>query len=484
MSQFQCANYSKCMCELKNCQKCANQPKLSKTLNRFDVTTIVRQMRDTEIVKILNRPTRVVHIRLAYGTSDEHEQLMLKINNAIQNRNIINKKNRFKTPIALAIEIRGDVRIGRFRNNEKYIKLERNEEIVLTSNENYRNFSVKEIVYLSTFGDYVDALKVGDYIFVNRSRVQLTIVKIVKTFKTVYCQILNGGYIKPYARVTLPYFITNNTSYTDDELNDCKFAMRHNADFIVIPSVRTAAYVRKIKAIFRTYRSITPEIYSTVDKYTLLGDDEKNLNEIVEISDGIWFEKYSKSTHDSMAYVISIAAASLKPIVCVTHQSVCTKCGGKNRAIRYQQVQIYPNDVTKCIERLIQSVTSACMPCGTNSVALASFLLNTKVLIAITKTGRIPIFLTNVVSSCQIIAVTEFDEIARKLTIWKNMLPIVYPMLKPMSVNDYDVYAQFGLKYAKVLGLVGVGDAVGYCYDGVEERIDEVPSVFRVVYVN
>lgn len=486
MPHSQPTNYSACLCELKNCHKCTNNvPKLPKSSKRFEITTIVRQTRDTEIEKILSRPTRVIHIRLAYGTADEHEQLMLKINNAIQNRSIIEKHNRFKTPIALAIEIRGHVRIGRFRNNEKYIKLKQNQEIALTSNENYRNYSVKEIVYLSMFDDYIDALKIDDYIFVNRSRVQLKIIKIVKTFKIVYCQILTGGTIKPYARVTLPYFISNTTSYSVDELHDCKFAMKHNADFVVIPSVQTAEYVMKIKSIFHTHKLLMPQIFATIDKYTLLGADKTNLKDIVEASDGLWFENYSKSAHNSMAYVVSMAADTLKPILCVTHQSVCPKCRWKNRFIHYQQITISRNDGTQDIEKRINSVANVCTPCGTNSVALASFLLKTKVVIAITKTGRIPIYMCNAVNAaCQVIAITDCDETARKLSIWKNVLPIVYPMRNVTSVNDYEVYIQFGLEYAKMVGLADVGDVVGYCFDGNEDRIDEKPSVFRVVYVN
>lgn len=485
-----------CPCEFENCQCIPDLPpeipeKISRlsikymknTLNRNKVTTIGRQTTDQHIQKLLNKHTRVLHIRLAYGTPDEHEQLMLKINNAIENFDLMQKTNYLPTPIGVAIEIRGHVRIGRLRNNVKSIRLEKNKEIALTANEAYRHSSVKEIIYLSKFDDYFDALQCGDYIFVNQSTVQLVIVKIVKTFQMVYCKIINGGHIQPYARITLPYHITNDTTCTTDELEDCSFALRHNADFIIIPSVTNGKYFQKIKLILENikhYSKGESKVLANIDKYTLLNYNELHLNEIITVADGIWFDKCSKSMHDNMTSIVSMAVEQIKPVVCVTHKSICSICGGQNRRMHYEQITVHSMEPNERFMKLCKSMVTIHTPSGTNFIALSAFLLEAKLLIALTRTGHIPVLLTNAVNMCNIIAITRLSSIARQLTVWKNVLPVICFL----DDDDYEGQLNFGLEYGKSLGLIKMGDCVGYCFDDYQFDCEEVPSVFRVIYVS
>lgn len=100
----------------------------------------------------------------------------------------------------------------------------------------------------------------------------------------------------------------------------------------------------------------------------------------------------------------------------------------------------------------------------------ATLDLNAQMIICASKDGRLPIRLAHGRSHCPILAVVDRRRLARTLTIYKNVLPVVYVQCK-QSISDDDVQIelrnrlQFGLDRAKDMGALVVGDLVVYCYD-------------------
>lgn len=139
-------------------------------------------------------------------------------------------------------------------------------------------------------------------------------------------------------------------------------------------------------------------------------------------------------------------------------------------------------DITKKMLQLNQP-----MPFVINSSILTSFLLDSSLIIAVTVTGEIAVELSNQRPKCQIISVLPHNrmDVARKLVIYRNVIPIAYQGKCAHGDKDIKCKLNFGLNYAKQIGLVTVGDLVIYCYDSTSNDSTkmEEPNVYQALYV-
>lgn len=323
-------NNEKCPCNMENCECLAEAnnilklqplPRLGENWLPADhkkrihlflpgiAVTIDKSTSDKTIDRLLKEDVRIVHIQLAYGTKDENDKLMLKVATVIENCYLKNPK---AFPIARAIEIRGRiVRTGRLRN-DKQIRLTNGQPIILTSNTDFALCSVKEVLYLSNFDEHLKVLKIGDFIFINKHKIQLVIVKITRVFKTVTCCIIRGSVINSYMNVTLPYCIEASHKPSEQELFDCKYAIDNGADFVVIPSIIDPNYFACINAAIKKYNS-NIMLLANID-LTLM-NDRVALDNVLNDYDGIWINKYSAEFREQEKYIVTEARKLMKPVV-------------------------------------------------------------------------------------------------------------------------------------------------------------------------
>lgn len=127
-----------------------------------------------------------------------------------------------------------------------------------------------------------------------------------------------------------------------------------------------------------------------------------------------------------------------------------------------------------------------------NGSVLTSLLLDGKLIIALTESGDIAKQLSHKRPMCPILTVISNRnyELARKLTLWKNIRPIVIGEDWKLPKNwdaQFEKQLKYGLDFSKNMKLVCVGDLVVYCYGAIEMKNDnqmaEEANSFRVSYV-
>lgn len=309
-------------------------------INQFDrksinfaglIYTVTNITTDKKLNNLLNYGIRILHIQMAYGTKDELNLIIIKIRTAISK---FHMESNYKIPISLGIEISGRIiRAGRLRNNQS-IKLIKNYEIILTCNLDYRNCSNENVLFLSNFHNYIPLLQIGDYIFINNYKIQLKIVKI-KQLQWVTCCILRGSILKSYMNVTLPYHIPIDKEKclpTTSEVEDCQWAIKNKADFVIIPSVTDINHIQCINTVInsKTKKFTNNNNIDVIDNESILilGNidtcyikDKCSLITVLKSFDGVWIDKFSheKQTIISLSnqeqYIIEKTRQLKKPVI-------------------------------------------------------------------------------------------------------------------------------------------------------------------------
>lgn len=282
--------------------------------------TIEQTCTDKSLSQLFANGVRLVHIQLALGTRERVERLILKVCTAIAAHYL---KYPNALPIALALEIGGRVlRTGRMHNDESAQLIEGN-RVFVTSIIDYKYCSNKDIIYVSNLERYFTRLQVGEFIFINKSKIQLAIVKVTHTQNTLTCCILRGSHLDSNMEVILPYLIDQDASLTEDELFDCYFAVNNKADLIVVPIVSNMEYLVSVRKVCNQYlnrkvckpsRRTNVFLLSEIEPSSF-ENDRCSANAIVEASDGLWWTKSTARISENENNAICRAKQMCKPIV-------------------------------------------------------------------------------------------------------------------------------------------------------------------------
>lgn len=227
------------------------------------------------------------------------------------------------------------------------------------------------------------------------------------------------------------------------------------------------------------------------------------INDLVHACDGLWFDRrLSKTTTLSAMEKLLICGARvhLKPVIVSMSrpldtikelsfdlfESDCILLKRFNTNIRRTIVQSLEAQHERKISMLARDQTNNVpnmytmtiledkhcdfdfVPTMVDCSVQATLDLNAQMIICASTDGRLPIRLSHGRSHCPILTVVDRRRLARTLTIYKNVLPVVYAE-QSRSKDDVLIEIrnrlQFGLERAIDMGALIIGDLVVYCYD-------------------
>lgn len=89
---------------------------------------------------------------------------------------------------------------------------------------------------------------------------------------------------------------------------------------------------------------------------------------------------------------------------------------------------------------------------------------------------------------CPIVCITISEFLARKLTIWKNVLPIVYLPETEAIEQDWKIklekQLEFGIKYGRELKVIITGDLVIFGFNGFSDHnLQNDMNSVRLIYI-
>ena len=177
--------------------------------------------------------------------------------------------------IAIIQDLQGPkLRVGAIRDDA--VLLKRGDAITLTTKKIVGTSSFVSVTYPRLTKD----LKVGDVILLDDGRLELRVMK--RSTQTLSCRIVRGGILKSHKGVNLPGAQLSLPSLSKKDRDDLRFGVQQGVDYIALSFVRTADDIHQTRSFIRSLRASIPIIAKIEKPEAIL-----NLDAIIHASDGI-----------------------------------------------------------------------------------------------------------------------------------------------------------------------------------------------------
>lgn len=415
----------------------------------------------------------VARLNLSHGTLDGHLQRLNEI------RRLSLELDCF---VAVMIDTRGpDIRIGEL--NPASIELKTGGDFTLTANEIVGGAGIASVSYR----DLPKILKPGDAVFLNDGLIELRVISTDGT--EVKCKIVAGGSLSSRKGVNIPGKIIPLPILTPNDISDLKVLIESGIDYVATSFIRTPDDIAQIR---KTIGDKTP-IIAKIET----GSAVDNLDGIVRASDGcmvargdLGIEIPPENVPGVQKRIIRTARRMCKPVVTATEMlESMTRNPRPTRAevadvanavldgtsgvmlSQESAVGMYPVEAVKAMARICLAAENDLpfeqpedsldeQPLSLrDGIAQAAYLLahdiKATAIICVTDSGRTAEHFSRLRPHQPILACTPEIGVARKLTMFWGVLPIV--VAREESVETLLAKA---MEMGKSRRLVAPGDRV------------------------
>ena len=231
------------------------------------VCTMGPNENDYELMKTLAEIMDVARFNFSHGDHEEHLGRLELLRKA---------RKEVGRPIAALLDTKGpEIRTGLLEGGQK-ITLVEGEKIILTTEE---VVGTKDKIFIN-YDKLHEDVKPGNVILIDDGLIGLE-VETVKGVE-ILCKVTNGGELGERKGVNVPGVPIQLPSITDKDIEDIKFGITEDFDFVAASFIRSADAVRQIRAIIDEAGS-QMKIISKIESQEALD----NIDAIIEASDGI-----------------------------------------------------------------------------------------------------------------------------------------------------------------------------------------------------
>ena len=231
------------------------------------VCTMGPNENDYELMKAMAEIMDVARFNFSHGDHEEHLSRLELLRKA---------RKEVGRPIAALLDTKGpEIRTGLLEGGQK-ISLVEGEKIILTTEE---VLGTKDKIFIN-YDKLHEDVKPGNVILIDDGLIGLA-VEAVKGVE-IFCKVTNGGELGERKGVNVPGVPIQLPSITDKDIEDIKFGIAEEFDFVAASFIRSADAVRQIRAIIDEAGS-QMKIISKIESQEGLD----NIDAIIEASDGI-----------------------------------------------------------------------------------------------------------------------------------------------------------------------------------------------------
>ncbi len=234
------------------------------------VCTIGPASRELPILRrIAAAGMNVARLNMSHGTHEYHAETIERVR-------IVSEQ--VQKPIAILADLQGPkLRTGKMR--EGGVPLVQDEELILTTDDIIGEPGRVPIQYK----DLPRAVKPGERILLDDGMLELEVLETGAT--EIRTRVILTGLLQSNKGMNLPDASLDIPALTEKDVEDVKFALDHQVDWVALSFVRKAHEVLELKSIIQNYSTfgrITPVI-AKIEK----PDAVKNIDSIIEAADGI-----------------------------------------------------------------------------------------------------------------------------------------------------------------------------------------------------
>jgi pyruvate kinase len=218
--------------------------------------------------KLFLNGVNVCRLNFSHGSHEEHQKRIDLIKEVRQELDL---------PIAIMLDTKGpEIRIGNFKDST--IEIKQDDIFTLTTRDVMGDESIVSISYKGLPND----VEVGGRILIDDGLVEFKILEIINN-TDIKCVAINSGTLKNHKGVNVPNVKINLPAVTQKDIDDIKFGIKNEIDFIAVSFVRTADDVNVIRRILEENNGQNIQLISKIESQQ--GVD--NIDEILQVSDGI-----------------------------------------------------------------------------------------------------------------------------------------------------------------------------------------------------
>ena len=179
-------------------------------------------------------------------------------------------------PVATILDTRGpEIRIRSF--DTPTVELKAGDEFILTGDDVIGNAGLVSI----TYPELANEIEPGQKILIDDGLVGIE-VKEIKA-PDIICQVINGGVLSANKSINIPGAHIRLPALTERDIDDIKFGVQHDFDFIAASFVRQASDVESIRKVLHENGGDLIKIIAKIENQ----EGVDNIDEILDASDGI-----------------------------------------------------------------------------------------------------------------------------------------------------------------------------------------------------
>ena len=413
------------------------------------VCTIGPATKDVELLKkMMIAGMNVARLNFSHGSFEDQEGYY---NVVVQARKEVG------LPVAILLDTQGpEIRTGKLQENPVMLKAE---ELFTLVNEDIIGDSTKVSV---TYKDLHKDVEPGTTILIDDGKIELEVQKIEG--KDVVCKVMNGGALGNRKSINIPGRHINLPALKEKDINDLIAACKHDFDYIAASFIRSADDVRAIRKVLAENGGEKIKIISKIESQ----EGVDNINEIIEVSDGIMVARGDMGVELPMEEVPLVQKRIIKQCnragkIVITATQMLESMTENPRPTRAEVSDVanaiydltsaimlsgetamgkYPVDCVETMSKIAHSIEGAIsydkriarrnIDFGNmdyefyldHSICSAARQMDAKAIFAYTEEGNTPAKISSLLPSCPIIAVTKSERTYRQLALVSDVIPL------------------------------------------------------------
>jgi len=202
-----------------------------------------------QLVKLIDAGMDVARLNFSHGTHEDHLQSL---------RNVREASKLTGEHICILQDLCGPkIRTGKLQHHS--IELKEGAEFT---------FTIDDIVgdehrVSTTYRELPDDVNAGDTILLDDGKMALRVLS--KTAREVACTVINGGVLKENKGMNLPGIKLSTPSLTEKDIEDLKFGLEHDVDYVALSFVRSAGDIRYLRSMIQRQTTAQVPIVAKIE---------------------------------------------------------------------------------------------------------------------------------------------------------------------------------------------------------------------------
>ncbi|MDE6025094.1 MAG: pyruvate kinase [Lachnospiraceae bacterium] len=217
--------------------------------------------------KLIEEGMDVARLNFSHGTHDDHKERIEMIKKL---------RKELDKPVAILLDTKGpEIRTRDFEGGK--VEVVDGQTFTLTTREILGDNTVASI----TYKDLANDVEVGTIILIDDGLIKMEVEEI--NDEDVRCKVINGGVISNHKGINVPGIHLNMPYMSDKDIEDIKFGIENDVDFIAASFVRSAKDVLEIRDLLNANGGEDINIISKIEN----AEGINHIDDIIYVSDGI-----------------------------------------------------------------------------------------------------------------------------------------------------------------------------------------------------